>query len=161
MIILKYIFKSGFHFLFVALFYPTCAFLVILPDKKKKFNKPKFSRLCPEVALSIPDSLTLVSPTPPINFSEEDFRWCVMAVAWWILQKGKNTRPLRPFPSTRDRFSCLNKPVSSGLAPWIYQRSVAVSLRPAMAAHKPVEWVQAVITRFDEQVRWVDFSGWV
>lgn len=26
----------------------------------------------------------------------------------------------------------------------------------AMAAHKPVEWVQAVITRFDEQVRWVD-----
>lgn len=25
-----------------------------------------------------------------------------------------------------------------------------------MAAHKPVEWVQAVITRFDEQVRWVD-----
>ncbi|XP_010775457.1 neurofibromin-like, partial [Notothenia coriiceps] len=31
------------------------------------------------------------------------------------------------------------------------QPSVAVSLRPAMAAHKPVEWVQAVITRFDEQ----------
>eukprot|EP00064_Thunnus_orientalis_P004302 superscaffoldBa00000388_g4313 len=25
-------------------------------------------------------------------------------------------------------------------------------LRPAMAAHKPVEWVQAVITRFDEQL---------
>ncbi|GLD53013.1 neurofibromin isoform X1, partial [Lates japonicus] len=62
------------------------------------------------------------SPTPPTSFSEEDFRWCVMAVA------------------------------CSGLAPRISQRSAAVSLRPAMAAHKPVEWVQAVITRFDEQL---------
>lgn len=29
------------------------------------------------------------SPTPLISFTEEDFRWCVMAVAWWILQKRK------------------------------------------------------------------------
>lgn len=104
---------------------------------------------------SLYGNLTL-APTPPINFSEEDFRWCVMAVAWWILQKGKNIRPVRPFTSIRDRISCLNKPDNSGPAPWIYQRSFAASPRPAMAAHKPVEWVQAVITRFDEQVRWVD-----
>lgn len=96
------------------------------------------------------------SPTPPTSFSEEDFRWCVMAVAWWILQKGKNIRPCGPLPSIQGRFSCRNKRVSSGLAPRISQRSAAVSLRPAMAAHKPVEWVQAVITRFDEQVRWAD-----
>lgn len=71
-------------------------------------------------------------------------------------RKGKNTHPLRLFPSFWDTFSCIDKLVSSGLTPWICQHSVAVSLRPAMAAHKPVEWVQAVITRFDEQVRWVD-----
>ena len=34
-------------------------------------------------------------------------------------------------------------------------------LRPAMAAHKPVEWVQAVITRFDEQVRWANMIQWM
>lgn len=30
---------------------------------------------------------------------------------------------------------------------------------PAMAAHKPMEWVQAVITRFDEQVSGADSVG--
>lgn len=97
-------------------------------------------------------------PTPPTSFSEEDFRWCVMAVAWWIQEKRKNTRRSAPLLTSRSAFSCGNKRVGGGLAPRISQRCAAVSLRPAMAAHKPVEWVQAVITRFDEQVR-VAHSG--
>lgn len=134
--------------------------LCLLIRKKRKENNIRSTivtlKFVPGSGLIHSSKLDPGLQTPPISFSEEDFRWCVMAVAWWILQKGKNTRPFRPFPSIQDRFPCTNKPVSSGHIPWIYQHSVAVSLRPAMAAHKPVEWVQAVITRFDEQVRWVD-----
>lgn len=71
-------------------------------------------------------------------------------------RKGKTLAPFRPFPSHRDRFSFTNQPVSCGLV--ASESGVSASRRPlcaAMAAHKPVEWVQAVITRFDEQVRWV------
>ena len=32
-------------------------------------------------------------------------------------------------------------------------------IRPAMAAHKPVEWVQAIINKFDEQVRYAFALG--
>lgn len=130
---------------------------MLQPDKSLPFYEWKARGQKQEVWFFFSSTVTWPwSPTPPINFSQEDFRWCVMAVAWWILQKGKNIRPFRPFTSIRDRISCLNKPDNSGPAPWIYQHSFAVSPRPAMAAHKPVEWVQAVITRFDEQVRWVD-----
>lgn len=35
----------------------------------------------------------------------------------------------------------------------------AVYIRLTMAAHKPVEWVQAVINRFDEQVKRQIYHG--
>lgn len=121
----------------------------------------KIWQLDAETAVFVTASLTKISQhlpsiSPKKTSGGVSWRW--HGESHW---KGKITRPCRPFPSIQGTFSCVSKSVSSGLRPWINQHNVAVSLRPAMAAHKPVEWVQAVITRFDEQVRWATMILWM
>lgn len=83
-----------------------------------------------------------------------NFRHCHGGVVVYLIQKRENNKPPPPlsaFTSNKgfNIRSWEGKHNSSG----DYQKPVAAASWPAMAAHKPVEWVQAVINRFDDQVR--------
>lgn len=83
-----------------------------------------------------------------------NFRHCHGGVVVFLIQKRENNKPPPPLSAfiINNGFyirSWEENHNSSG----DYKKPVAAASWPAMAAHKPVEWVQAVINRFDDQVR--------
>ena len=82
-----------------------------------------------------------------------NFRHCHGGVVVFLIEKRENNKPPPPLGAfiSNQGFIIRNwEEIHNSLGD--NKKPVAAASWPAMAAHKPVEWVQAVINRFDDQV---------